>query len=69
MPIYPIAMLKRADSAPSELVDQAAHLPIDDLIRACRQETAHYLRGERHDDVFGLELFRRAVSGDDQPGE
>lgn len=64
MPSNPIATLARLDSASAELTDQAQQLPIEGLIRACREETDRYLRGEQHADVFGLELFRRAVGGD-----
>jgi hypothetical protein len=59
-----IATLTRSDPASAELVDHARQLPIEGLIRACREETERYLRGEFHADVFGLELFKRAVSGD-----
>lgn len=59
-----IATHSRSDPASAELVDQARQLPIEGLIRACRAETERYLRGEPHADVYGLELFKRAVSGD-----
>jgi hypothetical protein len=59
-----IATVTRPDSTSAELVDHARQLPIDGLIRACREETERYLRGEQHADVFGLELFKRAVGGD-----
>ena len=59
-----IATPTRSDPASAELVDHARQLPIEGLIRACREETERYLRGEHHADVFGLELFKRAVSGD-----
>ncbi|HLZ26170.1 MAG TPA: hypothetical protein VKV73_02505 [Chloroflexota bacterium] len=61
-----IATPPRSDPASAELVDHARQLPIDGLIRACREETERYLRGERHADVYGLELFKRAVTGDRQ---
>jgi hypothetical protein len=55
----------RPESGSADLVDHALHMPIDMLIRACRDESERYARGESHADEFGLELFRRAVcSGD-----
>jgi hypothetical protein len=64
MPTPPIATLARPDSAAADLAGSAQQLPIERLIRSCREETERYLRGEEHSDAFGLELFKRAVSGD-----
>jgi hypothetical protein len=65
MPTSSIATHSRPVPASADLVAHALHMPIDQLIRACQEETERYLRGEAHADVFGLELFKRAVCGGD----
>jgi hypothetical protein len=41
-------------------------MPLDDLVAACRVETAKFLRGEPSRDDYCRELFRRAVCEQDQ---
>jgi hypothetical protein len=65
MPTSSIATHTPPTPASADLVEHARLMPIDGLTRACQEETDRYLRGEAHADVFGLELFRRAVCGSD----
>jgi DNA-directed RNA polymerase specialized sigma24 family protein len=41
--------------------DWVTHLTVEELWNHARDETAHYRRGEAHDDTLTYELFRRAV--------
>ena len=39
---------------------------LDSLTECCVNEVNKYRRGEAHDDVYCLEIFRRAIVQDDQ---
>jgi hypothetical protein len=41
-------------------------LSLDEIACRCREQTARYLAGKPHDEAYALELFRRALTGQDQ---